>query len=323
MDDRLDPDIRIFTDILREDWSRHPPLDTVSTVEARRIAELVRARWAAGGPAMSESRNVEIGTAAGALRVRIYRPDGVAAEDAPALLYVHGGGFVFFSLDTHDRLMREYANAGRFVVVGIDYPLSPEAKYPVALDQIVALVDWLGEHGTELGIDATRVAIGGDSAGANLALATCLRLRDGGRNSAIRGILSNYGAFPGDVSDTAEAAYGGPDALLTQADMRYFFDQYLVSGDQRGDAYACPLSASDVAALPPVLLIVPELDVLAEQSFALEARLRATGCAVAGNVYRGATHSLLEAMSIAPLAQQAIRDGASWVRDQLASPLMK
>ncbi len=317
MGDRLDPDIRTFTDILREDWSRHPPLDTVSTVEARRIAELVRARWTAGGPVMRETRNVEIETGAGALRLRIHRPVGVAIGAAPALLYIHGGGFVFFSLDTHDRLMREYADAGRFVVVGIDYPLSPEAKYPVALDHIVALVDWLWKHGADLGIDATRMVIGGDSAGANLALATCMRLRDAGKTSAIRGILSNYGAFSGNVSNAAEAAYGGPHALLTQADMRYFFDQYLASPDQRDSPYACPLSASDIANLPPILLIIPELDVLAEQSFKLEARLKAVGITVSRHVYLGATHSFLEAVSIAPLAQQAIRDGASWIHNQL------
>ena len=323
MDDALDPDIRIFTEILREDWSRHPSLDTVSTVEARRIAELVRARWTAGGPVMRETRNLQVETGAGALGLRIHRPVGVDLENAPALLYIHGGGFVFFSLDTHDRLMREYAEAGQFAVIGIDYPLAPEAKYPVALDRIVALVDWLGEHAAELGIDATRLAIGGDSAGANLALATCMKLRDATGHSAIRGILSNYGAFSSDVSDAAEAAYGDPDALLTQADMVYFFDHYFVSGDQRDDPYSCPLSASDLSGLLPVLLIIPELDVLAEQSFALEARLQAAGCVVAHNVYLGATHSFLEAMSIASLAQQAIRDGASWIRKQLPSRLPK
>ncbi|SFO34110.1 alpha/beta hydrolase fold domain-containing protein [Sphingomonas sp. OK281] len=317
MDDRLDPDIRVFTDILREDWSRHPPLDQLPTAEARQVAELVRARWTVGGPVMRQTRDVEIDTGAGALRLRIYRPDGVAAEDAPALLYIHGGGFVFFSLDTHDRLMREYADAGQFVVVGIDYPLSPEAKYPVALDHIVALVDWLGGHGTELGIDAARMAIGGDSAGANLALATCMRVRDADKNSAIRCILSNYGAFSGDVSDAAEAAYGGPHALLTQADMRYFFDQYLVSAEQCEDPYACPLSASDVSGLPPMMMIIPALDVLAEQSFALAERLRSAGNRGCQTVYPGATHSFLEAMSIAPIARQAIQDGASWIRDRL------
>ena len=99
--------------------------------------------------------------------------------------------------------------------------------------------------------------------------------------------------------------------------MIYFFSEFLVSAYQCDDPYACPLSARDVSGLPPVMLVIPELDVLAEQSFVLEGRLRSAGCQVLHEVYPGATHSFLEAMSVAPLALKAIRNGASWIRTRL------
>ncbi len=304
----IDPEIANFLAILGEDWRQHPPLDTLTPPEARAVAEKVRARWRTGGPAMADTRNLTVETAAGPLGLRLHRPADLPEGPAPTLLYLHGGGFVYFSLDTHDRLMREYAAAGGFMVVGVGYPLAPEHRYPVALNRVVALFD----HLPNLGIDPERLAIGGDSAGGNLALATCLRLRDAGKPMP-RAILSNYGAFSGLVSDAAEAAHGGPNAVLTQEEMRWFFDQYLTDPAQYADPYACPLVATDLTGLPPTLLIVPDRDVLTEQSLALAERLPDATL----RLYEGATHSFLEAMSISALARAAIADGASWLRDHL------
>lgn len=160
-DDRLDPEIRAFVEAVNADWQRHPPLASLSIAAARDVAEQVRGRWTSGGPIMAETRDIMVETGAGSLRVRRHRPVGVAENNAPALLYLHGGGFVFFSLETHDRLMREYAERGAFVVIGVDYPLSPEAKYPVALDHVVALFRWIAVHGSSIGLDPDRIAIGG------------------------------------------------------------------------------------------------------------------------------------------------------------------
>lgn len=309
----LDPEISIFVERMSKAWAEHPPFTSLPIEEARRVAEEVRAPWRADGPRMARTVEHSVPVSSGLLRVRLYDP-GVPAP-APALIYLHGGGFILFSIDTHDRLMREYASAGDFAVIGVDYPLSPEARYPTALDQIVDLVDWLNGGGAEiLGIDPVRLAIGGDSAGANLSVAAALRLRDRGASGRLKGLLLNYGAFAMDCSDEAEARYGGPDAVLQRAEMNHYYESYLgAEGVAEPEPYAAPLIA-DLSDLPPAFLAIPECDILAEQSYAMADRMTRAGVDVTSIVYRGATHSFLEAMSVAEVARRAILDGAGWVK---------
>jgi acetyl esterase len=308
----LDPEIAIFVERMSAAWAKHPPFATLPIEEARRVAEQVRAPWRESGPAMARTTEHLIPTSTGPLRTRLYDP-GVPSP-APTLIYLHGGGFILFSLDTHDRLMREYAAAGRFAVLGVDYPLSPEARYPTALDQIVELVDWLHDGGAEaLGIDPTRIAIGGDSAGGNLSMATALRLRDRGVPDRLKGLLLNYGAFGIESSAEAVERFGGPGAVLVREEMDLYYESYLGSeGIARPEPYAAPLLA-DLHGLPPALLVIPDCDLLAEQSYAMATRLEDAGVQVRSIVYPGATHSFLEAMSVAEVARRAIRDGAEWV----------
>jgi acetyl esterase len=312
-DPRLDPEIAAFIAGVNADWAKHPPLAELSMPQARAAAEAVRTRWRQGGPVMAGTREQIVETGAGPLRIRLYRPESLVAVDAPALIYVHGGGFVFFSLDTHDRLMREYAAQAGVVVIGVDYPLSPEAKFPRALTLISDFMRWLGANAATLGVDARRLTMAGDSVGANLSVTTCLTLRDAGWPVRVRGILCNYGAFSGRCSDAAEAEFGGPEAVLTRAEMEYFYAAYLDDPAQLDDPLACPLVA-EVAGLPPMFLVIPELDVLTEQSFMMRDRLTAAGVPVEAKIYAGATHSFLEAMSIAAVARDAIADGADFLR---------
>jgi acetyl esterase len=313
----LDPEIAEFVSRMSQAWASHPPFMTLPLAEARAVAERVRAPWTAGGPTMRRIAEHRVETRTGPLRIRVYDP-GVAAP-APALVYFHGGGFMLFSLDTHDRLMREYAAAGGFLVVGVDYPLSPEARYPIALDQAIDLIDWLaGEGAALIGSDPARIALGGDSAGGNLSLAAALRLRDRGTATMLRGMLLNYGAFTSVCSDEAEALHGGPGSVLDRAEMAYYFDNYLGDAAQHaGDPYAYPIDAP-LSGLPPAFLVIPERDILSEQSIAIAARMAAAGVDVESKVYSGATHSFLEAMSIAQVARTAIADGAAWLKAKLA-----
>lgn len=309
-----DPEIREFVETMGKAWKSYPDFMTIAAPEARAIAEKVRTPWRQGGPEMAHTEERLVPTSTGPLRIRIYHPRQQA--DAPALIYLHGGGFTLFSIDTHDRLMREYAAAGDFAVIGVDYPLAPEVKYPVALDQIVELIDWIGANGAQIGVDPARLAIGGDSAGGNLSVAACLRLRDRGDTGRVRAMLLNYGGFAADVSDAAEVAFGGPQSVLNRDEAVYYWTNYLGDTPTGTQPYAEPLFA-DPAGLPPAFLVIAEQDIIAEHSTAMAARMADAGVAVKSKIYRGATHSFLEAMSISSLAREAIADGAHWVRDQL------
>jgi acetyl esterase len=312
----IDPEIAAFNRAVAEGWRDHPPLADLPLPEARAVAEQVRAPWARGGPVMAETAEQIVPTIAGPLRIRVYRPHGLPPGAAPALIYIHGGGFTLFSIDTHDRLMREYAEAGGFAVIGVDYPLAPETKYPVALDLITALVLWLQDHGAAIHIDPARLALGGDSAGGNLSVATCLRLRDGGQLSLVKAILSNYGGFSARCSDESEARFGGPTSILNRAEAEQYWANYLGDPAQADDPYACPVHA-DLHGLPPIFFVVAEQDLVAEHSLTMHHHATDAGVDTLFKSYAGATHSFLEAMSVSALAREAIADGAAFVRSRL------
>jgi acetyl esterase len=308
--DALDADIRRFVNGLNEGYGRFPNFGQLPLPERRAAAEQVRAPWRAGGPRMLRSIDVQIAGRPG----RIHVP--AEAPALPALLYLHGGGWTMFSIDTHDRLMREYAARTGIIVVGIDYSLSPEAKYPVALNEVVAAIAWLRRDGAGFGIDGTRLAVGGDSAGANLAIAAALKLR-GGDAPALRGMLLNYGVYSPEPS-ASYAAYDGPRYMLTVEEMRYFWNNYVRDPADLRDPLVAPYLA-DVTGLPPALLSVAACDILADSNRAMAAKLAAAGVPTVVDVYPGASHSFLEAMSIAPLSNRALDAAARWLGARLSA----
>jgi acetyl esterase len=310
----IDPEIQDFLTRMRAGWAKHPALDSVTPSEARRIAELVREPFRQGGPTMTETRDLSIPTRHGPMRARLYNPG--LDDDAPLLIYSHGGGFTLFSIDTHDRLMREYAQAARIKVLGLDYYLAPEHKYPTAIDQIEDTVDWIRSAG--VGIDLARVAMGGDSAGGNMTLAVAIRLRNKEQGNALKGLVFNYAGFASDCSDEAEALHGGPGSVMDRAEIAYYFRNYTRSSEDMVSPEIYLLKA-DVQNLPPSFFVIPDRDIICADSFAMMAKLRDAGNDVRFEVYRGAIHSFLEAMASSQLARKAIEDGAGFLRNILAS----
>ena len=313
--ENLDPQILRFQTLVAEGFRRFAPLSTVSLPEARRIAEQVRAPWAAGGPVMGRTRDLAIAEGGLAVRVRCHDPKPDTAK--PALIYLHGGGWTLFSIETHDRVMREYAGRTGMVVIGVDYALAPETKFPHAIGQVALVVRWLRAHGADLGIDPRRLAIGGDSAGGNLAVAACLALRAGGQGDAIQAMVLNYGVFDCDRTTVSYRRFGGPGHMLESGEMAGFWQNYLRDEADRRDPLACPLQA-DLRGLPAAFMAIAEQDVLHDENIAMAAKLRAAAVPVEAIVYPGTAHSFLEAVSIAPVSARAFDDAAAWLKQRFA-----
>ena len=307
----LEPSIRQFIEKTSADYARHRAGNGNPTpAETRRVAELVREPWRQGGPTMFNTKETLVPTRQGMTRIRAYYPH---PEPAPALVYMHGGGWTIFSLDTHDRLMREYAARAGVVVIGVDYALSPEARFPVAHQQCVDVTRWVCAHGAELGIDPARIAVGGDSAGGNLAIGSCLALRDSGSGDLVKALILNYASFGGDFTDEYHERFGGPDYMLGSQEVGRFLEQYLSTPEDRNDPLLRIINA-ELSHLPPIFLAIPECDLLTCQSLEMLPRLEAAGVGVHPAFYEGACHSFLEAMSISPVANRALDEEAAWLR---------
>lgn len=304
-DDGLDPDIRRFVDAVTRAYAAHAREGQGSIAARRAVAERVRQPWREGGPVMAATME----TSVAGVRVRVYRP--AEAGILPAMLYLHGGGWTLFSIDTHDRLMREYAARAGIVVVGVDYRLSPEHHFPAARDDAATVLEWMRSEAHALGIDAGRLLVGGDSAGANLAVALCLALRARGEAQPA-GMLLNYGAFSPEHLPSYER-YGGPAYMLEPGEMDRFWHDYAGDPARLTDPNVVPLLA-DLHGLPSAFLAIAECDILADCNHAFAARLGAAGVPVHSTAYRGATHSFLEAVSIASLADRALAEQAAWIR---------
>lgn len=317
--DLLEPQIRRFLDELTAAASAYPDPTTVPIAEARRDANSVRTFWARGGPIMARTADVVVPTRYGGTRLRLYYPDPGSRSGRPALIYLHGGGWTLFGLESHDRIMREYAAAADVVVIGVDYPLAPESKFPQPLETCVDVVRWLAEHEHHLGIDAGRLAIGGDSSGANLALAACLMLRDSGTPLLCAGLLL-YGVYDTSLKRRSYADYGDGRYLLSTRRMQWFWSNYLAKERDRSHPYAAPLRA-DLRDLPPLHLTIAELDILRDENVLLLEKARGAGSCVEAKIYPGTIHAFVEACGIADVARQAIADGATFLRRHVGAAM--
>lgn len=248
----------------------------------------------------------------------VFYPDHRRA-DVPVLIYFHGGGFVLNGVDTHERLMRLLALRSGAAVVGVSYTLAPELRFPGQLDEALAAVAWVRNEGGRHGLDGNRVAVGGDSAGANLALAVTLSLRDSGAALPCAGLLF-YGMFSADLTTPSHRAYGQGGFGLTTERVDWFWSQYVADRAQRDNPLAAPLWA-DLEGLPPQLLIAAGLDCLKDDSVVLAERLSEAGVPHTLSVYPGVPHSFMQMSAHLPPAAAAISEAAAALRRYLNAPL--
>ena len=310
----MDPEMRAFLDATTDNATQElDPLET-PLPEMRRAMEAGRIGYAAGGPAMREAADRALEGPGRLILARFNMPE--AGGPLPAFVMLHGGGWTWNTIYTGDRTAREYAARAGAAVIAPDYSLSPEYKFPQALDECVAALRAVRARAEEWGIDPDRIAVGGDSAGGNLALAAALALRDGGEDW-LRGALLNYGVFDSDFTRRSYRLYGGGDLYLSTRLMRFFWSNYVRTPDQMTHPLAAPLRA-DLAGLPPLRIAAAELDVLADESLALAEKAKSAGVDTEYALYEGVTHGFLRAAASVAKAERCLADGALWLKRILA-----
>lgn len=291
------------------------PIYELSYADARAVLASVQAeKVAASAPTTTQDLVWNIGPT-GAVRVRIVRPaDGQGT--LPAVLYYHGGGWVMGDRNTHDHLIRELAVKARAAVVFVEYDNAPEVRYPVNNEQAYAALQYVAANGAALGIDPARLAVAGDSAGGNMAIAVTMMAKDRA-GPAIRHQLLFY-PVTDDVSDNASYRAFGEGPFLTRKAMDYFLEANFPA-ENRNDVLAFPLRASkqQLSGLPAATIIVAENDLLRDEGEAYGSRLIDAGVPVATTRFNGTMHDfvMLNPLAASEPARAAIAQGAARLRD--------
>jgi acetyl esterase len=253
-----------------------------------------------------EDKWVTVPAEVGDVQVRIVKPVG-AAGALPTILYVHGGGWVLGNAGTHDRLVRELAVGVNAAVVFVEYDRSPEARYPVAIEQAYATAQWITQHGRTEGLDATRLAIAGDSVGGNMTAAVAIMAKQRGDVTFVHQSMYYPVTDAGQDTDSYREFANGP--FLTAKSMGWFWDCYAPDADQRAAITASPLRATleELAGLPEAFLIVDENDVLRDEGEAYARRLVEAGVRTTSVRYNDIHHDF---MMLNPLRKTAAATGA-------------
>ena len=310
-----DPEMLAFQKDYTEAAAKLPPIVFQRPFDPQRVTNDALALMnAQGGPAMAETTDRWVAGRGRRILCRVHKPS--LEPGLPVLVYFHGGGWVWSSVDTHDRLTREYAVAAGCAVVSVDYALSPEAVFPQALEECAAVVRWLAAHGAEWGLDPARIAVGGDSAGGNLALGVALLLRDSA-GPALAGVLALYPVCDANFTRPSYRRFGPGGYFLTEEKMRFYWNAYAPDEATRRNPLATPLNAT-LAGLPPTMVQLAELDVLRDEGDALAAKLAEAGVDTTLELVPGVIHGYLRASGRLAKARQAIESGGAWLRKTLA-----
>ena len=316
----LDPATGAFLEAMRASGGK--PLYELPIEEVRANIRGASAQLAPPPADVAHIEDRRIPASGGDFMVRIYTPRGTAPR--PIVVYFHGGGWAAGDLDTHDSNARYYAANAEAVVVSVGYRQPPEHKFPIAVEDSFAAVEWAAAHAGEIGGDAGRLAVAGDSAGGNLATVVCqLAKQRGGPRIAyqvliypavdLRGVAAASPEYP------SRFQFGDGDYFLSRRDMEWFRSLYLTDiGRESDDPRVSPIAAADLSGLPPALVVTAGCDVLRDEGKAYADRLAAAGVPVEYRCFAGTIHAFLSFAGAIPLGLEALSFVASRLKTSLA-----
>lgn len=283
----LDPQAKAFIDQMVS--AGMPRLDTLSPQDARKLFDTAAQMPGLTPEPVAKVEDRLVPGPGGQIPVRVYTPQG--PSPFPVLVFFHGGGFVLCSIETHDELCRALANGIGCLVVSVEYRLAPEHKFPAAVEDCYAATKWVAQNAKDIGADSTRIAVGGDSAGGNLAAVVAQIARDSTMPPLVFQLLiyptTNF------AHDTPSSKENADGYFLTKNDMVWFRSLYLHGDADRDNPHASPLRARSLNRLPRALVITAEFDPLRDEGEAYAARLRQAGVKVACTRYDGMIHGFL------------------------------
>ena len=309
----VDPELIAAGKLLQERGLVAPDRTVAALSDVRAAQDRIGAFLGLDSVPLQSERDVMLPGPHGDVPCRLYYPEDV--QQPACLVYLHGGGFMQGGLNGWDHFLRDLVRLSGVAVMSIDYRLSPEAKFPVAFEETVAMVRLAAKRDGDFGIDPSRLAIGGDSAGANLALAAALALRDAGEKLLSFQLLI-YGLYSVDFESPSWQRFGR-GAGLSQTQARWIMETYLENPAQQTDWRAAPLLA-DLKALPPAHLIVGSLDPLLDDSNKLYAKLRAAGVPANLTIYQGINHGFIRYGRLIQTARNAVADSAAALKAAFA-----
>ena len=285
----LDPDAARALQLIKA--TGRPAYEDLTIQEARQAYDKVRIAVSPPPPEVASVRDLSAEGPGGPIKLRHYVPVGSPTARLPALVYCHGGGWVMGDLDSHDGVCRHLANRSGCAVVSIDYRLAPEHKFPAAVDDAIAATTWVAGHAADLGIDADRIAVGGDSAGATLAAATCIAAREAG-GPRLRHQVLLYPVTDLDMCTPSHERLA-EGFLLTRSTLTWFYANYLRGPEDKADWRASPLKAASFRGLPPALILTASHDPLCDEGEAYARRLIEAGVRVTSWRVPGQLHGFL------------------------------
>ena len=299
----LDPQARAVIDLVIS--SGRPAYHQLSPKDARQLFRETRPASTPTPPQIGMVRDLTADGPLGPIPLRVYRPAGVPASTPLAVLvFFHGGGWVIGDLETHDVLCRQLTAGSGVSVVSVDYRLAPEHKFPAAVDDAWAATRWVVAHAGELAVDASRLAVGGDSAGGNLAAVVALLARDKGAPAiAVQVLIYPVTDLVGETRSYRDFAEG---YLLTREGMRWFIAHYLTAEAEAADWRASPIRAQSLAGLPAALIVTAGFDPLRDEGEAYAERLRDAGVRVDSVCYGGMIHGFVPMGRLLDTAGRAI-----------------